>query len=71
MIYGDIHKMSLVEAWKSQRRKDFLVQHLKHKRCENSICAQCAAPLVREFEEDILDGYEEQILEKVLGVDIY
>ncbi|MCM1258666.1 MAG: radical SAM protein [Roseburia sp.] len=69
MIYGDIKEMGLVEAWNSQRRRDFLVQHLTHKRCDNSICAGCAAPLVREFEEDMLDGYEEMILEKVLGGD--
>lgn len=68
MIYGDIHTMSLKDAWNSQKRKDFLIQHLTHERCKNSICAQCAAPLVREFEEDILDGYEEDILHKVLNM---
>lgn len=62
VVYGDIQTMSLKEAWNSRRRKDFLIQHLTHKRCDNSICAQCAAPLIRGFEEDILDGYEEEIL---------
>lgn len=66
VIYGDIHDMGLVEAWNSKSRRDFLITHLMHKRCENSICAQCAAPLTRQFEEDILDGYEEEILSRVL-----
>ncbi len=66
MIYGDISKAGLVEIWNSKRRKDFLIQHLTHRRCENKICAQCAAPLVREFEEDVLDGQEEKILKKIL-----
>lgn len=67
LIYGNIANMGLVEAWNSERRKNFLIQHLLHKRCENGICAQCAAPLVREFESDKLDGYEEVILERVKG----
>lgn len=67
LIYGNIEEMSLVEAWNSERRKKFLVQHLMHKRCENGICAQCASPLVREFDSDKLDGYEEEILKRVNG----
>lgn len=65
MIYGDIHHMGLVEAWNSDIRKNFLIQHLAHKRYENAICAQCAAPLSRKFESDRLDGYEEKILERI------
>lgn len=65
MTYGHIDNMDLVEAWNSDRRKKFLIQHLKHRRCENGICKQCASPLEREFEEDILDGYEEEILDRI------
>lgn len=67
LIYGNIADMSLVKAWNSEKRKNFLIQHLTHRRCENGICAQCAAPLVREFDSDKLDGYEEEILERVRG----
>lgn len=67
LIYGHIDDMSLVDVWNSQKRKDFLIQHLEHRRCDNGICKQCATPLVREFEEDILDGYENQILDKIRG----
>lgn len=67
LIYGHIDDMSLVDVWNSQKRKDFLIQHLEHHRCDNEICKQCATPLVREFEEDILDGYEDQILDKIRG----
>lgn len=67
LIYGHIDDMSLVDVWNSQKRKDFLIQHLEHHRCDNGICKQCATPLVREFEEDILDGYEDQILDKIRG----
>lgn len=65
LSYGNIDHISLVDAWNSQRRRDFLIQHLKHHRCDNAICKHCTIPLVREFEEDILDGYEDQILEKL------
>lgn len=67
IIYGNIKDTSLPEAWNSEKRKEFLIQHLRHNRCKNDVCRQCAAPLVREFEEDILDGYEEDILVKVRG----
>lgn len=65
LIYGNIENMSLVDAWNSERRKNFLLQHLMHRRCENAICAQCAAPLVREFDSDKLDGYEEDIIKRI------
>ena len=65
MIYGNIADMSLVDAWNSEVRKKFLTQHLKHKRCDNEICAQCSAPLDREFESDRLDGAEELILNRM------
>ncbi|MCI8881316.1 MAG: radical SAM protein [Clostridiaceae bacterium] len=67
LTYGSIHDISLAEAWNSDRRKHFLLQHLSHRRCENGICAQCAAPLVREFDSDKLDGYEEEIIKKIEG----
>lgn len=67
VIYGDINQTGLVEAWSSENRKRFLRQHLTHKRCENGICAQCAAPLVREFDSDKLDGCEEAILARLEG----
>lgn len=68
VIYGNINDTGLVEAWNSDVRKNFLIQHLTHNRCKNSVCRQCVAPLVREFEEDMLDGYEEEILGRLQGV---
>lgn len=63
--YGNIKEITLQEAWNGRKRRDFLIQHLEHRRCENEICAQCVAPLTREFEEDFLDGYEEEIKDKI------
>lgn len=63
--YGNIKDITLQEAWNGTTRREFLVQHLEHRRCENEVCAQCIAPLTREFEEDFLDGYEEIIKERI------
>lgn len=71
IIYGNIHEMGLVEAWNSEKRKNFLIQHLTHRRCENSICAQCAAPLAKRFESDKLDGHEEEILRRLKEADFH
>lgn len=61
IIYGNVDDETLLEVWNGDKRKGFLMQHLEHRRTENAICAQCIAPLTREFEEDILDGYEDVI----------
>lgn len=71
VIYGNIKDIGLSEAWNSEKRKQFLIQHLEHRRCENKICAQCASPLVRKFESDKLDGYEKEIIQRINRRDIY
>lgn len=65
--YGNIKNESLVDIWNGEKRKEFLLQHLEHRRCENEVCAQCIAPLTRNFEEDILDGYEDEIKRRILA----
>lgn len=65
IIYSDINRETLPEAWNSDIRYKFLVQHLKGKRWDNDICKQCASPVVRRFESDILDGSEEVILKRL------
>ncbi|MEE0862283.1 MAG: radical SAM protein [Lachnospiraceae bacterium] len=65
ITFGNIKNITLQEAWNGAIRKKFLIQHLEHRRCENEICVQCVTPLIRTFEEDILDGYEDEIKERV------
>lgn len=65
VTYGNIKDVTLQEAWNGAIRREFLIQHLEHRRCENEICAQCIVPLTRRFKEDFLDGYEEDIKERI------
>lgn len=62
MIYGHINQMSLIDAWNGKKRKDFLIQHLEHRRCENGVCRKCVTPLEQGFREDLLDGFERELL---------
>ena len=64
--FGNIMERSLPEIWNGPERKEFLLMHLNHNRCQNEICKQCHAPLNRKFDEDILDGYEEEIKHRIL-----
>ena len=65
LTYGNIQDISLLQAWNGDRRRDFMIKHLKGMRCENSVCANCYVPLLDKCPQDILDGYEKVILKKI------
>lgn len=67
ITYGNVKTTTLVDAWNGLARLSFLMQHLRHMRSNNKVCAKCYVPIVRRFEEDFLDGYEDEIAERLMN----
>lgn len=65
MHYGNIHKVSLDEAWNGRKRQEFLKLHLKKLRNECQSCRNCIIPQAVEFKEDILDDAADEVLSRI------
>lgn len=65
-VLGNIRDMTLKEAWTSEKRKMFLLNHLKQGfRC-NSTCVNCYLPYnTIKTPEDFIDGYQEEIIKRI------
>lgn len=63
---GNVKHTSLMDAWNSEKRTDFLRLQLNKRRFENPICKDCQIPTESlASEKDILDPYADEILQKL------
>lgn len=65
--FGNVKKTSLIKAFNSKKRTEFLKAQLKHSRESMPICNHCnfAQNYVRFVETDSLNGYETEILSRM------
>jgi cyclic pyranopterin phosphate synthase len=63
---GNIRDNTLVGMWQSAAHKEFCVLQLKGQRHLHGACKLCCAPDDVAHEEDVLDGHEEKIFERLL-----
>lgn len=63
--YGNINKNSLLEIWNGRSRTEFLKMMLRGERFNHPYCKECVMPNDITTEEDLLDPYAKQILNKL------
>ncbi len=62
---GNVTTDTLRSMWESEKRKGFCRMQLEGKRRNISECAKCCAPDDVQHDEDVLDGHEKEILNKL------
>lgn len=66
MILGNVNQISLKECWESTKRRKFLIAQLKNMRGNCQVCRNCYIPQNTIMTpEDIIDGFEENILKRM------
>ncbi len=61
---GNIEDTTLVEAWNSDVRREFLLNMLKGNRCQNDVCKDCDYPNDVPSENDEIDPHAEELIQK-------
>lgn len=65
-VLGNINQVSLKECWEATKRRQFLKAQLEQTRDNHPICRNCYIPQNTIMtEEDMTDGFEEKILERM------
>ena len=65
---ASVYKATLRNYWNSPERKNFLIEMLKNGRENISTCKQCYIPQNSIYtEEDIVDGFQDEILTRIYG----
>lgn len=64
LAYGNVNDMTLYEAFHSKKYYDFLVGFLEHRKSSMPICQSCYEPNRITYQEDILMGHEEYLIQK-------
>ncbi|MCI9506651.1 MAG: radical SAM protein [Oscillospiraceae bacterium] len=68
MSLGNIKQVTLYEAWNGQKRRNFLIKHLRFSRECSSVCADCFVPVnTITMEKDRIDLYRDEILKRLEG----
>lgn len=63
---GNVHETTLAAAWNSEKKQKFLKRMLEQGRFETAACRNCYIPQNTVMtNEDSIDGYAEQILERM------
>jgi MoaA/NifB/PqqE/SkfB family radical SAM enzyme len=63
MIVGNIEDTeSLKELWNGTKMKNFRLMQIQYGRNKNKVCAECNTPVFGIHKEDVLDGYQEELL---------
>ena len=66
MVLGNINNTTLKECWESKLRRNFIIDQLKNTRSCNGVCKNCYIPQNTVLtENDIVDGHENEILERI------
>lgn len=69
MSLGNISQVSLYEAWNGQKRREFLMEHLRSARESNTACIDCFVPVnTVTMEKDRIDPYRSEILKRLEGI---
>lgn len=63
--YGSIYENHLVDLWNGEGHKSFLKMQLEGRRFQHPICRECVLPNDITAEEDILDPWASEILERM------
>lgn len=67
LFIGNVFKTPLNEIWNGKVHKEIMKKHLQGKRCDIEKCSRCESILKQnDFEEDMLDDYMDEILERVI-----
>ena len=61
---GNIEDTTLVEAWNSDVRREFLLNMLKGNRYQNDVCKDCDYPNDVPSENDEIDSHAEELIQK-------
>ena len=61
---GNIEDTTLVEAWNSDVRREFLLNMLKENRYQNDVCKDCDYPNDVPSENDEIDPHAEELIQK-------
>ena len=64
-VCGNAKKESIFDTWNGEKLKKFQLAMLKNKK--NYICQKCEVYKFGMFEEDILDGFEDRVIENLKG----
>ena len=65
-VLGNIHEISLIDAWNGEKRKLFLRQMLEKTRFVNTICEKCYIPQnTVKTEADSIDVYRKEIINRL------
>ncbi len=69
LYIGNVYKTPLSNIWNGKKHREYMVKHLTKKRCEIGVCSKCES-ITRHggFEEDNLDEYLDEVLERVLNL---
>jgi len=63
---GNIHDITVFDAWNSRERLDFLKEHLQYTRHNFAPCSGCFVPINSVMsQEDIIDSYKDIILQRI------
>ena len=65
VTFGNVYNENLVDIWNGKRRKDFLIKLLKGERFQITECRYCMMPNDITTEDDLLDGWAEEILSRI------
>lgn len=65
IIYGNINEESLVDIWNGNKRNEFLKMQLAGKRFMHPSCRECVAANDITTQDDYLDPWAEEILERM------
>ena len=64
IVYGNAKDLSVVDAWKSNKKKNFLRMQLMKRRYDHPVCKRCEQPCYSSSSEDILDEFADELLKK-------
>ncbi|MBR2895928.1 MAG: SPASM domain-containing protein, partial [Oscillospiraceae bacterium] len=64
LVFGNVRRTCLKDVWNSTMRKEFLCKQL-HGASEVPVCNMCSVPSYGLQQGDYLDGYEDELLERI------
>lgn len=66
LYLGNVYNMPIRDIWNGKKHKEIMMKHLTGRRCDISKCAECVSiDHQNGFEQDNLDPYLDEILERV------
>ncbi len=66
LTLGNIYKDTLIHMWNSEKNREFQKMQLRGERLRNIGCIECCAPDDVAHPEDVLDGSEKELIERLV-----